>query len=418
MIEKLRFRFIKIACLSVLTVLISIIATVNIVHLVQNNRSADDITRIIFENGGVLKKLGPRENQEPPTGPHIRTPDSEFDNRFHNREELPFSSRYFSVFFDREMQITGYNIDHIVSVSEDELNTVTSDLLASAKNVGWYKNYRYRLGAYGDGYLLVVLEATATKHSVLAVFSITVAVGAIAFFVVFLLIWLFSQKAVAPIARTYEKQKQFITDASHELKTPLTVISANTEILSLTYGENEWCDGIQRQTESMRALIGQMIQMAKLDEDRQQLVFETFDFSDAVYDTAMAFVPMAEKKGLKMNVNVAAGISMYGDEGAIRQVIAILTDNAVKYCDVDGIISVDTYKEKNHIIVSLKNSFLSSAGPDTEKIFERFYREDRSRTTSHSYGLGLSIAKSIVEKHKGKIWGSQADGIFEMRIRF
>ena len=415
MIDKLRFKFIKITCASVFAVLLVIVSAVNIFNILENNKNADGITQMIAENGGVLKKTVPPHGEFPD---ERRSPFDRFDNRLQNREELPFSARYFTIYTDSEGNITDCNSDNIASVTDEEARQIGERILSEGRSVGWYKNYRYRLSEHNGGYLLVILEATATKNAVNAVFFITAIVGICAFLIVLLLVWLFSKRAVAPIAEAYDKQKQFITDAGHELKTPLTVISANAEILSLTYGENEWCEGIERQAQSMRNLISQMIQMSKLDENGQSFVFENFSLGDAVYDTAMSFVPVAEKNGLKITVTAEPDLYIQGDEGAIRQVISILTDNAVKYCDAGGFVSVTAERLKNRITVSVKNSYEAVQELDTERIFERFYRGDRSRTASNSYGLGLSISRSVIEKHRASLTAHKGNGCVEMRIQF
>ena len=167
------------------------------------------------------------------------------------------------------------------------------------------------------------------------------------FLLLFAVITVFSGRAIRPIVAAYDKQKQFITDASHELKTPLTVISANTEILALTCPENEeWCDGITRQTARMRSLIGQMIQMAKLDEGGTLPESAVFDLTDAVCDTALSFETLAERRNLHLVTDITPALTITGHEESVRQVIAILMDNAVKYCDESGSIRVSLREKK------------------------------------------------------------------------
>jgi len=210
----------------------------------------------------------------------------------------------------------------------------------------------------------------------------------------------------------YDKQKQFITDASHELKTPLTVISANVEILSLSYGQNEWSDGITRQANAMRNLIGQMIQMAKMDENDTVLEIERFNLSDAIYDTAMSFEALAAHRALQLNIEIAPDINILGNEAAVRQVSAILMDNAIKYCDADGEVSavLSSTGKRGGAMLTVTNSFAAIDTLDTEHLFDRFYRGSKARESSNSFGLGLSIAKSIMEQHKGTLDCRKKDG--------
>lgn len=185
----------------------------------------------------------------------------------------------------------------------------------------------------------------------------------------------------------------------------VNVVWANTEILSLSYGENEWCDGIARQTNNMRELIGQMIQMAILDE--RDIVTETEDFnlSDAVYDTCMSFQSPALRRKLKLTIDVGPSIRYLGNEGSIRQVIAILMDNAIKYCDEEGQISVNlrSSRKRRSAKLTVSNTCSEIDTLDTKHMFDRFYRHNKARESSNSFGLGLSIAKSIMEQHKGNL---------------
>ncbi len=425
MIKKLRWRFILIAMASSFVVLLLITVSVNCVNIYQNLQSADEITEMLLQNDGYFQTEQTEfDDSEPPEIPEggFDSPDGEVpsdtpekrenkdngrQNILHNMDELPFSTRYFTITLDESGTVTDMDLSSIASVSEDEVSAIAAKILSRSRSVGWYESYRYRVGDTDDGTLIIVMEATSVRGSIFSVLMITLVVSVAALLVVFLLVFFFSKKAIQPISATYEKQKQFITDASHELKTPLTVISANAEILSLTYGENEWCDGITRQSERMRQLIAQMIQMSKLDEEKQHMVMEKFNLSDAVYDTAMSFTGPASKRELQLSVETEPDLSFVGDEAAIRQVVAILVDNAVKYCDQKGSVTVNLTKQKNKgkesLLLQITNSYHDIGALETDRLFDRFYRGDKAHSSSNSYGLGLPIAKSMVEQHNGKI---------------
>ena len=197
----------------------------------------------------------------------------------------------------------------------------------------------------------------------------------------------------------------------------MTVISANAEILALSYGQNEWCEGIVRQTDTMRNLIGQMIELAKLDEGNTNLIMEKFNLSDAVYDTVMSFNTLAMQRSLKLLTQITSDIYIKGNEESLRQVVAILMDNAVKYCDEKGEISVRLGFDgkKSGVVLTVENSFEAVDTLDEKLIFERFYRNDKAREKTNSFGLGLSIAKSIIEQHKGSLVCKKSNG---KKIRF
>lgn len=415
MINKLRFRFIQVTMAAVLTVLVLIITTINVINISQNTRSLDGITERLIEN-----RISMMEKFDPPRLPAFAF--SGFNKGlpfpFQNEKELPYSTRFFSIRVDGDGRIIRYNLKQIASVSEGDLEGIKADILGKNSAIGWYHNFRYRVSKKTeDGCLMILLESTSTLSSMGYVLVITLTVGAASFALLFLLIAIFSKRAIRPITTAYDKQKQFITDASHELKTPLTVISANAEILSLSYGENEWCDGIARQTDTMRALIGQMIQMARLDENDTTPEVERFSLSDAVYDTAMSFETPASRRGLHLSVETEPEISIVGNEASVRQVVAILMDNAVKYCDAGGEIQVTLRSagRKGRVLLTVSNSCAEIDTLDTQRLFDRFYRKDEARKQANSFGLGLSIAKSIMEQHKGDLICRKGE---ERQIRF
>lgn len=416
MIKKLRFRFIFLTMAAVFTVLVLIITAINFINISRNTRSLDSITQrladpLLFEP----EKPGRKENRNFDFSGFSRGRPFPFQNE----KELPYSARFFFVHMDGNGEIVNFDLKQIASVSETDLEGIKNAVFRKNASVGWYHSFRYRISEKADGgSLLIVLEATSTLSSMLYVLFITLMVGALSFALIFAIIAIFSGRAIHPIVEAYDKQKQFITDASHELKTPLTVISANTEILSLSYGENEWCEGITRQAAAMRALIGQMIQMAKLDESDTKLEFEWFNLSDAVYDTAMSFETPAARRGLHVDMDIMPEIGIVGNEASVRQVMAILMDNAVKYCDEGGGIwvSLRPAGKKGRIVLAVSNSFAGVNTMDTERLFDRFYRIDKARDGSNnSFGLGLSIARAVMERHGGELVCREGA---EGRIRF
>ncbi len=232
-------------------------------------------------------------------------------------------------------------------------------------------------------------------------FAASVTIGIVSFLLVLLVILLASGRAVKPIAESYARQKQFVTDAGHELKTPLTVISANNELARMIYGESEWFDSIDKQVAKMNGLVRSLITLAKMDEE-QKPVFSLFNLSDAVYDTAKSFENLIHSGGRLLVFDIAEGITCTGDESALRRVVSILIDNAAKYCDERGKVTVRLYRDRQ-IRLQVINDFSGAADCDFSRVFERFYRADKARVSDGSYGLGLSIAKADVELHRGTI---------------
>ena len=228
--------------------------------------------------------------------------------------------------------------------------------------------------------------------------------------VIFIVIVLVSGRIVRPVSESYEKQKQFISVAGHEIRTPVTIIDADAEILAMEIGaDNEWLADIGRQTRRMAALTNDLLTLSRMDENRQQFIMIDFPLSDVVAETVQSFQTLAHSKNKNICSAIAPMLSCRGDENSIRQVVGILLDNAIKYTKENSCGSCDDImlkleKRGHSVVLRVKNS----AGPVSEvqlrQFFDRFYRTEQSgNSETGGYGLGLSIAKSIVEAHRGRI---------------
>ncbi|MBR2431720.1 MAG: HAMP domain-containing histidine kinase, partial [Clostridia bacterium] len=219
---------------------------------------------------------------------------------------------------------------------------------------------------------------------------------------VLILIFLLSKKAVKPIAESYEKQKQFITDANHELKTPLTLILANLDIAEAELGQNEWLDDIRAEGHRMTELVGQLVALSRMDEEGRSLNFTEVTFGELVADIAREFEPLAKERGKALVSNVDKEIFCFGDEALLHRLVGILMDNAIKYCDQGGEITVNLHRGRR-IILTVENTYEAVGELELNRLFDRFYRADNARKFTGGYGVGLSMAKAIVEKHNGEI---------------
>jgi signal transduction histidine kinase len=227
----------------------------------------------------------------------------------------------------------------------------------------------------------------------------------------FALVSVFSKKAIKPIIESMEKQKQFITDAGHEIKTPLAIISANADVLELTGGDSEWITSIRNQITRLDKLVKNLLTLSKIDEGNIKMVFTDFDLSKAVFETAGAFEAIAETQKKKFQMELQPGLKYHGDESSIQQLISTLVDNALKYSNVEGSIKISLNATKKGAKLEVFNTADEIDKANLDKLFGRFYRADSSRSRdTGGYGIGLSIAKSIVEAHHGKISVKSDDG--------
>lgn len=396
MIRKLQKKFISITAAALFLMIFLVMAAINGIFIFQTNRMIDSRLDFIMrepgspQNNNNLRR--DRENQQPDLFPHFG-------------DKLRIQSDGCLIFLAQDGSVAEIKQD-ADKYSEEELTDIALSLNTSRKMQGWHQYFKYRIEEHTaeDGSSMTVIglvNASSDLYSMITMLLITTATGFFSFLLVLLIIVFVSGKAVKPIAESYTKQKQFVTDAGHELKTPLTVISANNELSRMIYGDSEWFDSIDRQVAKMNGLVRSLITLAKMDEG-QKPEFAPFNLSDAVYDTAKSFENLIHSTDRLLTLDIADNINYTGDESKLRQVVSILMDNAAKYCDEKGKIAVKLSRDRQ-IRLQVINDFAKAEECDFSRVFERFYRADKARSSDGSYGLGLSIAKSIAELHKGEI---------------
>lgn len=394
MIRRLRKKFISITAAVLFLLIFLVMAAINCIFILQTNRMLDSrLDMIMGEPHSFQGDKDFRRDKKDSFFPH-------FDGglRIHSDGCL--------IILESDGSIKEIRQDAGEKYSAEDLQGIAGTLYRKGSSHGWYQYFKFRMekrtGINGSTETVIgLVNASSDLYSMITMFIISVVIGIVSFLLVLLIILLASGRAVKPIAESYAKQKQFVTDAGHELKTPLTVISANNELARMIYGESEWFDSIDKQVAKMNGLVRSLITLAKMDEE-QKPVFSPFNLSDAVYDTAKSFENMIHSKGRLLVFDIAEDITYTGDESALRQVVSILIDNAAKYCDEQGKVVVRLSRDKQ-IRLQVINDFTNAAECDFSRVFERFYRADRARVSDGSYGLGLSIAKADVELHKGEI---------------
>ncbi len=264
-------------------------------------------------------------------------------------------------------------------------------------------------------YQIMFLDVTMYKKTLFQLLITLLSVGLIMLFAIFIISLYFANRAIKPIAEAWERQKQFVADASHELKTPLSIINANYDVLLTNQEETiqsqlKWLDYIKIGTDRMTKLINDLLSLAKMEDVRFPIQKVTFNMSDAINDVILSMEPVVAEKDIKLTHLIEPDIIVKSDQEKIKLVVTILFDNAVKYTDEKGQIDISLIRSKRHVTFTIKNSGKGIAKQDLPKIFDRFYRVDPSRTQEISgYGLGLSIAKTIMDRLGGEIYATSVE---------
>ena len=400
MIKRLKKRFILIVTAAVTAVMTLLFILVNTVNYASVNSDICNTLRVISENQGRM-----------PSAPPDERPDDKPADRMN--EEKKFTTRYFVLKYDDDGTLSQALLDNIAAVTEDDTDKYLDIALKHGQGFGYTNGYKYYVVSNGeDRNMAVFLDCSQQIHGIVTTAVITAAgalfcIGLVCVIVIFL-----SRKAINPIVEGYEKQKRFITDASHELKTPITVISASLKVLEMETGPNKWIDKIGNQNEKLKELVNSLVTLARMDEGQSQLKLEEFNISEAVRETAESFCDFALSNGHKLNVETEPNVIYKGNEYSIRQLVSILADNAVKYADENSEIFISMKSQKKGIVITCRNECKTATQNDTAHLFDRFYRADKSRSTE-GFGIGLSIAKGIAESHKGSIKAKLNDGVIE-----
>ena len=410
MIKTLRKRFIRIAMLAVTAVLLALCLIVNAANYISVDNSLTNMLQIISNNRGMVPQSPPGGFDKPGTRPEGGfTP------------ETPFSTRYFVLWYDADGTLLRSDLGKIAAVTEAD----TAEYLQAAAKHGagycWVNGYRCFVTQSEDGgFMAIFLDAHRDLQTVKTTAWLSLAAMLFCIACVTLIVILLSRRAIDPIVKASEMQKQFITDASHELKTPITVISTCLRVLEMETGKQKWIDKAQAQTEKLTALVNALVTLSRMDEGVSPLKMEPFPLSEAVADTAEPFRDLAQSKGHALVLDIAPELTYKGDEYAIRQLVSILLDNAVKYARADSPITLTLEKTRRGIALRCRNGSDPIPEDTLAKLFDRFYRADPSRNAATGgFGIGLSIARSIAEAHRGSICarmaGEEVEFVAELR---
>ena len=434
MIRKLRMRLILLTMLAVLLVMVILIGGINVSNYRQVVSESDDILELLMRNGGTFEEhgrgKGPKEGLPPKPGMNGDDTQTDIettiivDDDFRSgkrsfmwlREdridspELAYETRYFTVLFDESENVVLVDTGRISAVSESEAVEYAAKALDRKGSSGFIGDYRYLVGEPDENncHMVIFRDCGIGLQNFRNFRNISIFVSLLCLIGVGILVFLASGRIVRHVAESYEKQKRFITDAGHEIKTPLAIITADAEVLEMESeeaGENEWISDIKVQTKRLSELTQDLISLSKMEETSTVLEMKDLDLSALLKSQTGSFGAVATASNKTISSNIEDGIHIQGDKKSIESLLSIVLDNAVKYCPENGHIDVSAtrYKKGARIEVTNDTSETLSA-EECKNMFERFYRTDASRNSeTGGHGIGLSMAKAIVSKHKGRI---------------
>ena len=395
MLKKLQQKFILSAMLSFGLVMLILIAGINLLNAQAARRTQDGVIRGIldYELMAGDKAKRPPINEMPWAG----SPEDEF------------TSRFFVVRCDESGTVRSFGHEFIFSVDAETAESYTRQALNSGRDSGRCGNYRYRVTKKNGELVLVFLNVQAEERQQHKLLLTSALIGVASFACVTVLVLLLSKPAMKPYIKNMERQKQFITDAGHEMKTPITSIATSADIAAMEHENDEWITNIQAQTLRLARLVNDLVTLSRLDEEMPFPEPVRFSLSEAAWETAESFQSRAKAEGKSFLIDIQDDINVLGDRASIQKLMSILLDNALKYSGDDGKIVLKLQQKHGKAVIEVSNTCPRKISGDPERLFDRFYRPDGSRSTeTGGTGLGLSIAKAIVENHGGEISVSTA----------
>lgn len=416
MVKKLRKKFVVTAMSALLVIVIFFVAFINILNYYQITQSADNLLHILAENEGFFPEpwdhqgQGAAQNNSAAPTANTKNPAPSSTpslGTMRTSAETPYETRYFWVRFDSNMNPFEVNTSHIASITSSEASGYANDVIKGGSTKGFMSSYRFLQKELSGGDTLVIfVDCGSSFFSAYSLFLSSLFIGAICLVAMFILVSIFAGRAVRPVVESLEKQKRFITDAGHELKTPLAIISADVDVIELDGVKNEWTQSIHTQIKRMTELISCMLTLSKLDESKNPLVFGDVDLSKLASDCAAQYRALAEASSKTYTIEVEDNIKISADRNALLQLFSLLLDNAMKYSTSGGSVTVKLSKGKTAVL-EISNTCSGLKKEDLEKLFDRFYRPGASRNTKEGgHGIGLSVVRSITEAHGGKVSAS------------
>lgn len=432
MIRKLQIKLISISMISLILVMSVILGAVNLLNYHHVVVDADHTLAFLAENDGEFPRKG--KNFDIGENPEYMSP------------ELARVSRYFCIELDSDEKIYDLDISEIAGVDEETASAYAQEVLALGKTSGFLSHYRYLVQSLDEDETttsettsidksddnsdlvdtenetgndesnspvvrIIFLDCWRSLSNVHTFFLACIWTALCGLLAVLILMILLSKWILRPFSENYEKQRRFITDAGHEIKTPLAIIEADSEILEMDIGDdNEWLQDIRQQTKRLTSLTNDLIFLSRMEEAQNQVQMIEFPFSDLAQEVVQSFQTMAKAQNKSFVTSIEPRISVKGDQKSLRQLLSVLLDNALKYSGENGNISLSLKRQGRYACLIVTNSTADPISLQLDHLFDRFYRGDESRNSkTGGYGIGLSIASAVTTNHKGKISASSPD---------
>ncbi len=407
MIRKLQNKFIAIATLSMCVMMLLVLGMINSISSIRNRQESSALLQYIANNDGYIPSFQKNEIARGDLDV-VLTPETQFE------------TRYFAVRFE-DGEVVDVNLEHVAAFSQEDAAEFARSLLGRRDERGSCivggRSYDFLVRETGaEVALVVVLDTTRMYNTTVSMIRFSAYVGLIMIGIFFVMVSVLSRRVRKPIIDNIDSQKQFITNASHELKTPLAIISANTEVIEMTAGESEWTKSIRNQIERLNGLIGRLITLAKLQEYGKTELTEV-NASAIAKDVVISFQPVFSQQGKEFVHEIEEGVMVQAEDRSFHELVSILVDNAAKYCDDGGRAEVRLAKKGRTMTLTVSNSYAAGEGVDYSRFFDRFYREDQSHNSEKKgYGIGLSMAAEMVRQFKGRITVSYKDGMISFVV--
>lgn len=412
MIKTLQRKFIVTAMTAISALLLLLLGTINILNIYYVRNQVDKKLEMISQNEGNPDNIPMAPGDMPPREPY----------GMKNDYDTFMSSNFFVVRFDRNGDIVYSDVSRISSVSEEEAKELAEKVYVQNDLSGKIDSFEYmvRDSRMGIGKVVVFLDTSGDIYSYIRVLFLSAAIGIACWLLMLLFVISLSKRAIRPIAENMEKQKQFVTNAGHEIKTPIAIIQSNTEAMELYNGENKWSKNIKEQTVRLDELMKNLLTLARMDESSANLNLSDFSLSQLLTDHIECFRETLELRGITLQTSIQPMISFRAHKEHITQLISVLMDNAVKYTNEGGNVFVSLEGNDKRIKLQFKNTCQQLPPAPPDKLFDRFYRADEARTQKNGgYGIGLSVAQSITETYKGRISAEYENGntiVFTIRF--